>query len=62
MAGVVASLRVLGHDLVLAAGSLPETDVTELRHDLWAQRDEVWQELHVSPRLALSASARLCMY
>ena len=62
VAGLVASLRVVGYDMILAAGSLPENDVTRLRHNLRTRRDEVWQELHVRPRLAPSANARLCTY
>ena len=62
VAGLVASLRVVGYNLILAAGSLPEIDVTQLRHNMRTCRDEVWQELHVSPRLAPSANARLCTY
>ena len=62
VAGLVASLRVVGYDIILAAGSLPEIDVTQLHHNLRTRRDEVWQELHVSPRLAPSANARLCKY
>ena len=53
---------VVGYDVILAAGSLPEIDVTKLRHNLRTRGDEVWQELHVSPRLAPSANAHLCTY
>ena len=60
VAGLVASLRMVGYDMILAAGSLPEIDVTQLHHNLRTCRDEVWQELHVSPCLAPSANARLC--
>ena len=63
VAGLVASLRVVGYAMILAAGSLPEIDVTQLyHHTLRTRRDEVWQELHVSSRLAPSANARLCTY
>ena len=62
VAGLVASLRVVGYDMILAAGSLPEIEVTQLRHNLRTRRDEVWQELHVGPRLAPSVNARLCTY
>ena len=62
VAGLVASLRVVGYDIILAAGSLPEIGVTQLHHSLRTRRDEVWQELHVSPRLAPSANACLCTY
>ena len=48
--------------MIMAAGSLPEIDVTQLRHNLQTRRDEVWQELHVSPSLAPSANARLYTY
>ena len=61
-AGLVACLRVVGYDMILAAGSLPEIGVTQLCHNLWTRRDEVWQEPHVSPRLVPSANARLCTY
>ena len=46
--------------MILVAGGLPEIDITQLRHNLQTRRDEDWQELHVSPRLAPSAHARLC--
>ena len=66
VAGLVASLRAVGYDMILVAGSLPEIDVTQLaapRHNLIRTcRDEIWQELHVSPRLAPSANARPCTY
>ena len=61
-AGLVPSLRVVGYEMSLVAGSLPEIDITQLRHNLRTCRDEVWQELHVSPRLASSTNARLCTY
>ena len=60
--GLVASPRIIESDMVLKSGSLPEVYVTQLRHDLRTRRNEVWQELHVSPRLAPSANARLCGY
>ena len=62
VAGLAASLRWVGYDTILAAGSLPENGVTRLRHNLQTCRGEVWQELHVRPRLAPSANARLCTY
>ena len=62
VAGLAASLRWVGYDTILAAGSLPENGVTRLRHNLRTRRDEVWQELHVRPHLAPSANARLCTY
>ena len=40
--GLVVSLRVAGYDVILAAGSLPEIDVTQLHHNLRTCRDEVW--------------------
>ena len=54
--GLVASLRVFGYGLEFAAGTLPEIDVTQLRHDR-THGIEVWQELHVSPCLACSSDA-----
>ena len=62
VAGLVAPLRIVGYDMSLVAGSLPDIDVAQLRHRPRARRDEVWQELHVSPRLAPSANACLCTY
>ena len=62
VAGLLASLKVVGYDMNLVAGSLPEIDVTQLRHNLRTHRDAVWQELHVSPALAPSANVRLCTY
>ena len=59
--GLVAALRDVGYDMILTAGSLPEVDVTVLRHNLRAHRDAVWQQLPVSPCSAPSASAHLCI-
>ena len=62
VAGLVAALRDDGYGMVLTAGSLPEVNITQLRHNVRAHRDTVWQQLHVSPRSAPSAKARLCTY
>ena len=35
VAGLVASLSVVGYDMILAAGSLPKIDVTQWHHNLW---------------------------
>ena len=48
--------------MVLTACSLPEIDITQLRHKLRTHRDAVLQQLHVSLRSAPSASTRLCTY
>ena len=62
VAGFMAALRDVGYEMVLTAGSLPVFDITQLRHHLQTHRNAVWQQLHVSPRLAPSANARLCTY
>ena len=62
VAGLVAALQDVGYDMVLTAGSLPEVDITQLRHKVRTNRDAVWQQLHVSPHSAPSANARLCTY
>ena len=62
VAGLVALLRAVGYDMILAAGRLPESDVTQLCRHLRTREDEVWQEVHISPHLAPSANARLCTY
>ena len=38
VAGLMAFVRVVEYDMILAAGSLPDIDVTQLRHTC-----EVWQ-------------------
>ena len=48
VAGVVAAVWDIRHDMVLTAHSLPEVD-TQLRYNL-PHRDAVWQQLRVSPR------------
>ena len=62
VADFMAALRDVGYDMVLTAGSLPVFNITQLRHHLQTHRNAVWQQLHVSPRLAPSANARLCTY
>ena len=62
MAGLVASLTLNGYDMILVGGSLPEVDATQPRQNLRTRSTRVWQELHVSLRLAPSANAHLCTY
>ena len=57
----MTALRV-DSDMVLTAGNLSQVDITQLRHDLRTHRDEVWQQLHICPRSAPSANARLCTF
>ena len=61
VAGLMTALRDGGYDMV-SPGSLPEGDITQLRHDLRTLRDVVWLQLHINPRLAPSANARLCTF
>ena len=60
VAGSMTALRDVGYDTAFfTAGSLPEVDITQLRHNLRTHRDAVWQQLHVSPCSAPSADTRL---